>query len=66
LVTTHCYNLLDHKNEDIVEELKTEPVERKSEHHKQKWLIHVSNTEDIRYQKQIIIDLSEREDLDDH
>jgi hypothetical protein len=37
------YNLLDHRrNEDILEELEVDPVEKKSSHCEQKWLIMLS------------------------
>jgi hypothetical protein len=40
---TAGYSLLDHKrNEDISEEHKVDPVDKKSAQYKQKWLNHVS------------------------
>jgi hypothetical protein len=39
---TAGYSLLDHRrSEDILEELKVDPVEKKLSECKQKWLIHV-------------------------
>jgi hypothetical protein len=51
---TAGYSLLDHgrnENEDILDKLKVDPVERKLAQYKQKWLYHVSRMEDIRYPK---------------
>jgi hypothetical protein len=46
------YSLLDHRrNEDILEELKVDSVEKKLARYKQKWLNHVSKIDDIRYSK---------------
>jgi hypothetical protein len=48
-------SLLDHKrNDDILKELKEDPVEKKLEKYKEKWLNYVSRMEDIRYPKQLI------------
>jgi len=50
---TARYSLLDRRrNEDVLEELKVNPVENKLAEYKQKWLNHL-RTEDIRYQKQL-------------
>jgi len=49
------YSLLDHKkNEDILEELKVDPIENKLAQYKQKWLNHVSRMKNIRYPSQIL------------
>jgi len=51
---TARYGLLDNRrNEDILEELKVDPVEKKLAQYKQKWLNHVSRMEDTGYQKRL-------------
>jgi hypothetical protein len=46
---TAGYSLLDHRrNEDILEELNVEPVERELAQYEQKLLNHVSRMEDIK------------------
>jgi hypothetical protein len=51
---TAGYSLLDHRrNEDILEELRVDPVKKKLAQCKQKCLNHVSRMEDIRYPKEI-------------
>jgi hypothetical protein len=53
--STTGYSSLDHRrNEDVLEELKVDPVEKKLAQYKQKWLNHVSRTEDIRYPEQFL------------
>jgi hypothetical protein len=43
------YSLLDHRrNEDVLEELKVEPVEKNLMQYKQKSLDHISRMEDIK------------------
>jgi len=56
---TTGYILLDYRrNEDVLEELKTDPTENKLVQCKQKWLNLARRIEDIRYTKNsLIIDL---------
>jgi hypothetical protein len=49
---TAGYRVLDRRrNEDILEELTVNPVQKKLVQCKQKWLNHVSRMQNIRYQK---------------
>jgi hypothetical protein len=51
---TAGHSLLDRtRNEDILEELKADPDERKLVQHKQNRLHHVSRMEDITYTKEL-------------
>jgi hypothetical protein len=51
---TAGYSSLDRRrDEDIWEELKVDPVEKKLAQYKQKWLNRDSRLEDIRYPKQL-------------
>jgi len=53
---TSGYNLLDNgRNEDTLDELKTDPVERKLAQHEQKWLNQVGRMEDINCPKQDLV-----------
>jgi hypothetical protein len=46
------YHLLDQRrNEDILKEIKVDPVKRKLIQYKQKWLNHFCRIEDNRYAK---------------
>jgi hypothetical protein len=48
MARTAGYNLLDHRrNEDILEELRIEPSEKKLKQYKQKWLNQVNRLEDL-------------------
>jgi len=52
---TAGYHLFDHAtNENVLDELKADPVEKQLAQHKQKWLHHVSWMENIRYPKQLL------------
>jgi hypothetical protein len=49
---TAGYSLLDHRiHEDTLEELKVDPVEKKSVQCKRKWLNHGSRMEDDKFPK---------------
>jgi hypothetical protein len=50
--STAEYSLLDRKrNEEVLEDVKIHPVEKKLEQYKQSWLNNVSRMENIRYTK---------------
>jgi hypothetical protein len=42
------------ESEDILEEIKVDPVEKELAQYKQKWLNHISRMEDIRHPKQLL------------
>jgi len=55
MIGTADYSLLDQtRNEDILEELKVDPVWNKLAQGKRKWLNHVSRMDDIRYPQQFL------------
>jgi hypothetical protein len=63
---TAKYSLLDcRRDENILEELKVDPVETELAQYRRNWLNHVSRMEDIRYPNTLTIDLPKDEDLDD-
>jgi hypothetical protein len=45
------YNLLNHRNENGLQELKVDLVEKELAKYKQKWINHVGRMEDIRHKK---------------
>jgi hypothetical protein len=47
------YSLLERSRNDVLEERKVDPVEKKLVQYKQEWLNHVSRMEGIRYPKQL-------------